>query len=88
MEEHEETVKEIASRVGQKYEKKESYRIYHGSSNTCRPPHGQQTIDISALSNVISINAKAKSVLVEPNVPMDRLVDATIQHGFIPPVVM
>ena len=29
-----------------------------------------------------------KTALVEPNVPMDRLVAATLQCGLIPPVVM
>ena len=88
MEKHEEAVIEIASTVRQLYEKKEPFRIYHGSTNTCRPPHGQRTIDISSLSNVISVDVKAKSIVVEPNVPMDRLVEATIEHGFVPEVVM
>jgi delta24-sterol reductase len=29
-----------------------------------------------------------KTALVQPNVPMDSLVEATLQHGLLPPVVM
>lgn len=48
----------------------------------------ENTIDISALSRVLKINANARTALVQPNVPMDRLVEATLKHGLIPPVVM
>ncbi|TGO44708.1 hypothetical protein BCON_0472g00040 [Botryotinia convoluta] len=33
-------------------------------------------------------NAARCLALVEPNVPMDRLIEATLKHGLIPPVVM
>jgi FAD/FMN-containing dehydrogenase len=45
-------------------------------------------IDTSTLSNVLKVDTKTKTALVEPNVPMDALVEATLQHGLIPPVVM
>jgi FAD/FMN-containing dehydrogenase len=45
-------------------------------------------LDISSLSNVLKVDAKARTALVEPNVPMDRLVEATLRHGLVPPVVM
>lgn len=45
-------------------------------------------VDTSGLSHVLKIDTKTKTALVEPNVPMDSLVEATLQHGLIPPVVM
>lgn len=45
-------------------------------------------IDISGLKNVLSVNEKSKTAIVEPNVPMDKLVKETLKHGLLPPVVM
>jgi delta24-sterol reductase len=45
-------------------------------------------VDTSAMSRVLKIDTERETALVEPNVPMDRLVEATLQHGLIPPVVM
>ncbi|SLM33717.1 fad-binding protein [Lasallia pustulata] len=45
-------------------------------------------IDTSHLSHVLNIDTKAQTVLVEPSVPMDRLVEATLEYGLVPPVVM
>ncbi len=45
-------------------------------------------VDTSAMSRVLKIDTERKTALVEPNVPMDSLVEATLQHGLIPPVVM
>jgi hypothetical protein len=70
------------------YNRKESYRIFHGSTNSTRPVQKQRTVDISALSNVIRVDPVSKTATVEPNVPMDKLVQATLEYGLIPPVVM
>ncbi|CAJ2509475.1 Uu.00g145010.m01.CDS01 [Anthostomella pinea] len=78
----------IAKTVRSFYDRGESFRIFRGSTNSTRPPHHEKTVDISALSNIIHINQDAHTILVEPNVPMDRLVAATLQHNLIPPVVM
>jgi len=45
-------------------------------------------IDTSQLTHILNIDTDTKTALVEPNVPMDRLVEATLRHGLIPPVVM
>lgn len=37
---------------------------------------------------MLQFNAAEKTVLVEPNVPMDKLVEATLAQGFLPKVVM
>ena len=45
-------------------------------------------VDTSRLTNVLKVDTTLKTALVEPNVPMDSLVEATLKHGLIPPVVM
>lgn len=45
-------------------------------------------IDTSSLSHVISVDLEKRTALVEPNVPMDSLVKATLAYGLVPPVVM
>lgn len=37
---------------------------------------------------MLQFNKDAKTVLVEPNVPMDKLVEATLAQGYLPKVVM
>lgn len=91
MERHRALVQKISSAVRGFYAAKEPYRIFHGSTNSTRPqPHGRgaRVVDISALRDVLSVDAARRTALVEPNVPMDRLVEATLRHGLVPPVVM
>lgn len=47
-----------------------------------------RAVDISALGHVLAVDTVKKTVLVEPNVAMDSLVEATLPHGLVPPVVM
>ncbi|KAK3934096.1 FAD-binding domain-containing protein [Diplogelasinospora grovesii] len=68
--------------------RRETFRIFHGSTNSTRPARKQRTADISALSNVLRVDPVTQTALLEPNVPMDKLVRATLPHGLIPPVVM
>ncbi|MCJ1332358.1 hypothetical protein MMC10_009050 [Thelotrema lepadinum] len=90
MQSHEAAVEEIAARVQHCFRQREPFRIYHGSTNTTRQTDHQRqnTVDITSLSRILEVDAYAKSALVEPNVPMDRLVESTLSHGLIPPVVM
>ena len=87
---HQKDVAAISARVQSLYSVRESYRINHGSTNSTRRSVLQQqaTIDISHLKYIINVDVKSKIALVEPNVPMDRLVDTTLKYGLIPPVVM
>jgi delta24-sterol reductase len=90
MNKHATLVKEISAKVTQLYKTKTPFRINHGSSNTTRhtlKAHAT-TVDLSALRNVLSVDPATKTALVEPNVPMDRLVATTLQYGLVPPVVM
>ncbi|KAM6532968.1 hypothetical protein FALCPG4_006003 [Fusarium falciforme] len=89
MERHKQAVASIASAVRGFFERREPYRIFHGSTNSTRPQlTGKPVVDISALRNVLQVDRAARTALVEPNVPMDKLVESTLKHGLVPPVVM
>ncbi|KAI9929473.1 hypothetical protein ASPWEDRAFT_41323 [Aspergillus wentii DTO 134E9] len=90
MEEHDIVVAKIASQVRQFYDRKQPYHIYHGSTNCTRKSSktASNTIDTSSLKRTFSIDSLKQTIQVEPNVSMDELVQATLPHGFIPPVVM
>jgi len=40
------------------------------------------------LTSVVSIDKTAGTALVEPNVPMDKLLEITTQQGLLPPIIM
>ncbi|KAI8958356.1 hypothetical protein F5Y11DRAFT_336412 [Daldinia sp. FL1419] len=91
MERHRQAVRLVSATVRSLFERSEPYRIWHGSTNSTRPPHqkaGARIVDISGLREVLSVDTAARTALVEPNVPMDRLVESTLPHGLVPPVVM
>ncbi len=71
------------------FARKQKVKIYHGSTNSTRAQKFEKDkfVDVSRLDRVIEINTNEQYILVEPNVPMDRLVEATLEHGLIPPVV-
>lgn len=46
-----------------------------------------QMLDTSDMDQVIRIDRERSVVVVEPNVPMDALVAATLKHGLVPPVI-
>lgn len=87
---HDRAVECIATRVREFYDQKKPFRIYHGSTNSTRQSAivGKNYVDTSPLSHVLSVDPKTRTALVEPNVPMDRLVEETIKFSLIPPVVM
>lgn len=85
---HDNAVAIISADVRQFYEQREPFRIYHGSTNSTRPASHDRRIDTSGLTNILNVNVESKVVEVEPNVPMDRLVEETLKYGLLPPVVM
>ncbi|KAI4217687.1 MAG: hypothetical protein LQ351_000283 [Letrouitia transgressa] len=90
MQNHRNIVQKIATSVQHYFKGREPFRIYHGSTNSTRQTtHWRENIvDISPLSRVLKVDTNTRTALVEPNVPMDRLVECTLKHGLIPPVVM
>lgn len=90
MDAHDATVATVAARVKEFHERRESFRNYHGSSLSTRPSNRNRSniVDTSALDKVLRVDTATQTALVEPNVPMDALVEATMKEGLIPQVVM
>jgi len=64
-------------------------RIYHGSTNSTRAQEFRREamIDASGLDRVLHVDRERRVAVVEPNVPMDALLEATLPFGLMPPVV-
>lgn len=90
METHNATVAVLAAQVARFNETKTPFRIYHGSTLSTRTSSRarNQVVDVSSLNHVLRFDELEKTVLVEPNVPMDELVEATMARGLLPKVVM
>jgi Delta24-sterol reductase len=90
MDAHNLAVAAIAGRVKEFYRRQKPFRIYHGSTNSTRQSQYRHDniIDTSKLNKVITVDRENKVVRVEPNVPMDDLVAATLPSRLVPPVVM
>ena len=90
MDAHTATVADLARCVANFHKTSTPFRIYHGSTLSTRTSSRQKDriVDTSSLSNVLTFNKAEKTVLVEPNVAMDKLVDATTAEGLLPKVVM
>ena len=92
MEKHREEVTKVAAKVKQFYERKEGFRIHQDSTNSTRKSaHGRDSckvVDTSNLKHVLYADTESQTCLVEPNVPMDCLVEETLKYGLVPPVVM
>ena len=87
LESHESDLKRIQAEVRDLSQRKQAFRIFHGSTNSTRPAHHERVVDISCLRRILRIDPKKETALVEPNVPMDKLVEATLEVGLVPPVV-
>ena len=90
MEAHKSAVLEISSRIKDYHSRNEPFRIYHGSTNSTRKAayERKRMVDTSGLAHVLQVDREKRTVLVEPNVPMDALIKETLKYGLIPPVVM
>lgn len=90
MDRHATLVRSVSARIASFHASKTPFRIYHGSTNSTRPMDFEQDhiVDTSELNQVLEFDVDRKTVVVEPNVPMDALVRATIGRNLLPPVVM
>ncbi|RBR09156.1 uncharacterized protein FIESC28_10006 [Fusarium coffeatum] len=90
MDTHKEAVLCIAEKVRNFHDRDEPFRLYHGSTNSTRYSgrYADNVVDTSELKNIFEVDSSKKTVLVEPNVSMEALVDATLPHGLVPLVVM
>jgi len=90
MDEHQTAVAAISECVKDFHREQKVFRIYHGSTNSTRRSDRRRdnTIDTSALNHILRIDRDVRTAIVEPNVPMDALVAATLAQGLVPQVVM
>ncbi|KAF2436148.1 24-dehydrocholesterol reductase-like protein precursor [Tothia fuscella] len=86
---HKTAVIDIAANVREASDEKRPFRIFHGSTNSTRQNvlDRSNSVDVSMLNRVLRVDTSRKVALVEPNVPMDRLVEATLRHGLVPAVI-
>lgn len=90
MNDHVERVRKIAAAVKGFHETKQKFRIDHGHTNSTRnqAAKGKHIVDTSNMNHVLAVNLESRTILAEPNVTMDRLVEAALAHDLIPLVVM
>ncbi len=88
-ERHKIRVAAIAEQIKQYYQAQTPFKVFHGSTNSTRilSFKRNELIDVSGLSNILSIDIGRHTAIVEPNVPMDKLIEATLLHKLVPPVV-
>jgi len=87
---HHQIVADISEQVRGFYERKQPFHVFHGSTNSTRilSFDRQKMVDVSSLNRVVRVNKAKRTAIVETNVPMDQLVEQTLKHGLLPPVVM
>lgn len=86
---HSEAVRRLQRQIEDYYARQVPYRVYHGSTNSTRIMTFKRSemVDTSRLNRVLSVDTERGVAVVEPNVPMDKLVNETLKYGFVPPVV-
>ncbi len=64
-------------------------RFDHGSTVQLKRRESEEyfTVDISHLNDIIEIHEDEHYAIVEPNVPLDRLISQTLEAGLVPAVV-
>ena len=89
MDKHETTVKKLSERVARFHADSIPFRIYHGNTNSTRVSNktSANSLDVSSLNHLLSIDPTTNTCVCEPNVPMDALLSETIKHQLMPPVV-
>src|SRR5262245_54980292 len=88
MDTHKFIVREISREIRLFYDQKRPFRVYHGSTHSSRAIHDPRgVIHTADLHHILHINKKSQFAMVEPNVPMDKLVTETLKYGLMPPVV-
>ena len=86
---HREAVDAIQEHIKKFHEHSTPFRVFHGSTNSTRPTSFSRSsvVDISRLDHVLYLDPETKTCLVQPNVDMWSLVNATLEEDLLPPVV-
>lgn len=88
IEEHLQKVSRISQQIVEFRKLDKHIRFFHGGTNSTRTQINKlSSIDISDLNQIIEINKKEKYIIVEPNVPMDLLLDATLKEELVPFII-
>ncbi|MDE1919697.1 MAG: FAD-binding protein, partial [Patescibacteria group bacterium] len=89
IEQHTARVRSVQESMRSFHARKQKVKIYHGTTNSTRAQHFEKDayVDVSVLNKIIEIHEEERYALVEPNVPMDALVEETLRYGLLPPVV-
>jgi delta24-sterol reductase len=87
---HAEAVAKIVNKVKDFHSRQVPFRIYHGATCSTRRLNLQrdEIIDTSEIVNIIAVDSKRMTMLVEPNVPVDKLLETARSIKLMPPVVM
>jgi FAD/FMN-containing dehydrogenase len=90
VEAHTQRTKRVATQVKSFYDRKEPFRIFHGSTSSTRSQEQDRNkmISTSDFTGILRIDPEKRVAIVEPNVSMERLVDATLPYGLVAPVIM
>ena len=88
--EHNQAVARIQESVRKFHSEKRHFRIYHGSTSSTRTLNLQKDaiVDTSDMDRLFPVDLTARTVQVEPKVPMDALARHTLAHGLMPKIVM
>ncbi|CAN5182602.1 FAD-binding oxidoreductase [soil metagenome] len=89
---HQEKIKKISDELKKIHTlpEKKPIRFSHCSTNSTRVQDKSDSnlIDISSLNEILTIDIEKQVAIVEPNVPMDQLVNECLKYNLIPKVVM
>lgn len=87
---HAQRTKRVASQVRSFYDRKQPFRIFHGSTSSTRSQEQDRNkmISTSDFTEILKIDPEKGVAIVEPNVSMEKLVDATLPYGLVAPVIM
>ncbi len=86
---HQRRVERIARKVTEAGERGERPIIYHGQSHSARPDDFEDDakIHIEQLDHIIDVDEQGGSITVEPDITMRELLEAALEHGYVPHVV-
>ncbi|KAG9958355.1 FAD binding domain-containing protein, partial [Aureobasidium melanogenum] len=90
IEAHNQRTKRVGTQVKSFYDRKEPFRIFHGSTSSTRSQEQDRNkmISTSDFTEILRIDPEKRVAIVEPNVSMEKLVDATLPYGLVAPVIM
>jgi hypothetical protein len=88
---HNAQIKVIAKQIATHFASDRAKRLRFDHGSTLQLKHRDTedyfSVDISQLNDIIEINPIEQYAIVEPNVPLDRLISQTLEVGLIPAVV-